>query len=197
MIARPALYNGIRHFVFLAPPIAVLGGLAAGWLFERARARGLLAAGAVTAVFALGITLPVVVMARLHPYEHVYFNELAGGVPGANGRYMLDYWGLAFKQASIALRDEITARHESPPAGRPWLVAVCGPQPPARVELGPGFETTADPRGADFVMSLGTFYCRKLDAPIVADVKRDDVTFATVYDIRGRDVKELLTTPPP
>src|SRR5258708_21632610 len=30
--ARPAMYNGIRHFVFLAPPFAVLGALARAWI---------------------------------------------------------------------------------------------------------------------------------------------------------------------
>ena len=33
--ARPAMYNGIRHFIFLMPPFAVLGGLAAAWIARR------------------------------------------------------------------------------------------------------------------------------------------------------------------
>src|SRR5712672_4705187 len=32
MLKRPALYNGIRHFVFVIPPMAVLGGVAFAWL---------------------------------------------------------------------------------------------------------------------------------------------------------------------
>ena len=38
MVAHPAFYNGLRHFVFVVPPFAVLGGLAGAWLFDRARA---------------------------------------------------------------------------------------------------------------------------------------------------------------
>ncbi|WP_216073951.1 hypothetical protein, partial [Acinetobacter baumannii] len=34
MVKRPALYNGIRHFVFVIPPMAVLGGLAFAWTME-------------------------------------------------------------------------------------------------------------------------------------------------------------------
>lgn len=34
MLARPALYNGLRHFIFLTPAIAVLGGIAAAWLLS-------------------------------------------------------------------------------------------------------------------------------------------------------------------
>ena len=37
MAAHPALYNGLRHFVFVVPPFAALGGLAVGWLGQRAR----------------------------------------------------------------------------------------------------------------------------------------------------------------
>ena len=35
MVKRPALYNGIRHFVFVIPPMAVLGGVSFSWLHDR------------------------------------------------------------------------------------------------------------------------------------------------------------------
>jgi len=31
MVKRPALYNGIRHFIFVIPPMAVLAGVAFAW----------------------------------------------------------------------------------------------------------------------------------------------------------------------
>ncbi len=31
IVKRPALYNGIRHFIFVIPPMAVLGGVAFAW----------------------------------------------------------------------------------------------------------------------------------------------------------------------
>ena len=118
MVSRPALYNGIRQFLFIVPPLAVLGGLAVSWLAGRAALHGRAALAAVAAVFFAGLSLPLIGMARLHPYEYVYFNPLAGGVAGAQGRYMLDYWGLAFKQAADALRAHLAAGHEHPPAGQ-------------------------------------------------------------------------------
>jgi hypothetical protein len=197
MVTRPALYNGLRHFIFVVPAFAVLAGLAAGVLIERAHAYGRVALGAAAAVFIAGITFPAISMARLHPYEYTYFNAFAGGVRGAANNYMLDYWGLAFKQASDRLRATLEARHEQKPAARPWIVAVCGPQRPAEVALGAAFKTTGEPRAADFAMSLGTFYCRDLKAPVLVEVKRDGVVYARVYDIRGQTVTDLLTLPPP
>jgi hypothetical protein len=197
MITRPALYNGLRHFIFLVPPFAVLGGVTVAWAMEHAVARGRLVLGGLCVALVVGTAVPVIGMARLHPYEYVYFNLTAGGVAGANGRYMLDYWGLAFKQAAEALRATLAERQLAKPPDRPWRVAICGPQPAARVALGGGFETTDDPHGADFEMKLGTFYCRDLNAPVLAEVKREGVLFARVYDLRGLAVQNLLTQPPP
>ena len=61
---------------------------------------------------------PVIEMARLHPYEYTHFNRIAGGVEGARDRYMLDYWALSFKQASLGLRAKITELGLEKPAGR-------------------------------------------------------------------------------
>jgi hypothetical protein len=197
VVTRPALYNGIRQFLFIVPPFAVLGGLAAGWLIERAAAYGRSAVAAICALLVAGLAVPVTGMVRLHPYEYVYFNPTSGGVRGADGRYMLDYWGLAFKQAAEELRSHLAAGAEHPPKDRRWVVAICGPQASAEVELGPDFETTFDKKKADFALALGTFYCRHLQAPIIAEVRRDGVLFATVYDFRGVLPEKLLTLPPP
>ena len=37
MVKRPALYNGIRHFIFVIPPMAVLAGAAFAWVHELAQ----------------------------------------------------------------------------------------------------------------------------------------------------------------
>jgi hypothetical protein len=108
---------------------------------------------------------------------------------------MLDYWGLSLKQASQALLARLAETRESKPGGRRWKVAVCGPHRSPQVELGPDFETTWDPRGADFAMLLGEFYCRTFDAPLLAEITRVGVVYARVYDIRGRSYGTLLTLP--
>ena len=195
IVLRPAMYNGIRHFVFVLPPLAVLGGLAGAFLVASAARRLRFAPIAGAVILVTGIAFPVIAMARLHPYEYAHFNWLAGGVARARDRYMLDYWGLAFKQASQGLLTELAERHATKPGDRRWKIAVCGPHRSPQVELGPDFETTWDPTGADFAMMLGEFYCAKLDAPLLVEIVRDGVTFARVHDIRGRSFPTLLTQP--
>jgi hypothetical protein len=73
---------------------------------------------------------------------------------------------------------------------------VCGPHPPAQVALGDQFEPTWDPNGADFALTLGVFYCARIDAPQLVEIMRDGVIFARAYDIRGRHVDSLFTEPP-
>jgi hypothetical protein len=192
---RPAMYNGIRHFVFVLPPLAVLGGLAGAFVVRLAPQRWRSVPIMAGIVFIAGIGAPVVEMARLHPYEYTHFNLLSGGVARARDRFMLDYWGLSLKQASQALLAKLVESGETKPPGRRWKIAVCGPHRSPQVELGPDFETTWDPAGADFAMMLGEFYCAKLDAPLLAEVVRDGVVYARVYDIRGRSIPTLLTQP--
>jgi Dolichyl-phosphate-mannose-protein mannosyltransferase len=189
---RPAMYNGIRHFVFLTPPFAVLGGLAGVWIARRLQACGRVATAAGLLVLVLGVASPIVDMVRLHPYEYTDFNHIGGGVAGARPRYMLDYWGLSIRQASLQLRALLSRRGELPRAGK-WTVAVCGPHPAAVVALGPQYAAIWDPKGADFAMSLGEFYCAKIDAPIVVEIARAGVAYARIYDIRGRSINSLLT----
>jgi Dolichyl-phosphate-mannose-protein mannosyltransferase len=197
VLAEPAMYNGIRHFVFVLPPLAILGGLAGAWLILALRRRSHWLAAAAALAMCAGLALPVVQMVRLHPYEYTYYNTVAGGVAGARPRYMLDYWGLSFKQASLALAAWLAEHGEHKPADRRWKLAVCGPHRSPQVELGSDFETTWDPQGADFALMLGEFYCVTLDAPLVAEVVREGVVYARVYDIRGRSYTTLLTTPAP
>jgi hypothetical protein len=197
MVKRPALYNGIRHFIFVIPPMAVLAGTAfssgMNWLGENRRSWQ----PAAVAMFAFGLLLPLAEMIRLHPYQYTHFNYIAGTVREADDRYMLDYWGLALKQASDGLREELASRQEAPPKARKWKVAVCGPQRPAQVALGPDFTIGWDSHAADFAMTLGEFYCKGLTAPVLVEIKRDDVVFARVYDIRGRSISSLLAIPAP
>ncbi|UGY13060.1 glycosyltransferase family 39 protein [Bradyrhizobium septentrionale] len=197
MVKRPALYNGIRHFIFVIPPMAVLAGVAFArgmdWLGENRRAWQ----PAALAVFAFGLLLPLSEMIRLHPYQYTHFNHIAGTVRTADNFFMLDYWGLALKQASDGLREQLAERQEVPPQHRKWKVAVCGPQRPAQVALGPDFTIGWDSNAADFAMTLGEFYCKGLTAPVMVEIKRDDVVFARVYDIRGRSISSLLAIPAP
>jgi hypothetical protein len=197
VVTRPPMYNGIRHFVFVTPPLAVLAGLAGAFVFEQISRYGRIAVVAVAALVAVAVAAPATEMIRLHPYQYTQFNHLAGGVQAAEERYMLDYWGLAFKQAAEELRAKLEHEVIVHTKRGPWRVAVCGPNFPAAVELGHNFVTSWQSTGADFALVLGEFYCANLHAPVLVQIEREGVVYARVYDIRQRTVSSLFTIPPP
>jgi Dolichyl-phosphate-mannose-protein mannosyltransferase len=197
ILTRPPMYNGIRHFVFVTPPLAVLGGMAGALVFDQITRYGRAAVVAVAAVLLAAVAAPAAEMIRLHPYQYTQFNHLAGGVQAAEERYMLDYWGLAFKQATQELRAKLQREVIVHSKRGPWRVAVCGPNLPAAVELGPDFVTSWQSTGADFALVLGEFYCANLYAPVLVQIEREGVVYARVYDIRQRTVSSLFTIPPP
>jgi hypothetical protein len=197
IVTRPPMYNGIRHFVFVTPPLAVLGGIAGAFVFDQITRYGRTAVAAVAAVLLAAVAAPATEMIRLHPYQYTQFNHLAGGVQAAEERYMLDYWGLAFKQATQELRAKLQREVIVHSKRGPWRVAVCGPNLPAAVELGPDFITSWQSTGADFALVLGEFYCANLYAPVLVQIEREGVVYARVYDIRQRTVSSLFTIPPP
>jgi hypothetical protein len=100
---RSTVYDGARHFLFVLPPLAVLAawGLSALW-DAAAGCRRLRAVRAVAALTcAAGMAWVAVDMVQLHPYQSVYFNRLlAGGLPGAVGRFETDYWGASLREAA-------------------------------------------------------------------------------------------------
>src|ERR1700722_13725321 len=197
VLTKPAMYNGIRHFVFVAPALAVLGGLAGAWIADvLLQRRWRPALGIAAAVLLVGLFLPVKEMVRLHPYQYTHFNVIAGGVRAADDHYMLDYWALSFKQAAQELRARLTEGLQTPTDGRRWRVAICGPLRPAQVELGPEFLTTWETKGADFAFTMGEFYCANLAAPVLVEIAREGVVYARVYDIRGRTVTSLNAVQP-
>ena len=142
------------------------------------------------------MTLPVIEMARLHPYQYTYFNRLAGGVRVRASATCSIIGGCRSNRPSQALAAKIAADKLQKPAGRPWKIAVCGPHRSPQVELGPDYDTSWDPQGADFAMMLGVFYCKEFDAPVIADIRREGVLYARIYDIRGRSYPTLLNLYP-
>ncbi|MGH0033015.1 MAG: hypothetical protein ACQGVC_24765 [Myxococcota bacterium] len=111
-------YDGVRHFLFVLPPLAVLlaVGVAAG--VARLGPRGRAAAVVWTASLWL---LTVWDMGRLFPYEYTYFNRsVAGGQARAARSYETDYLGLGYREAV-----RWVVANVAPPPDRPLRIAIC------------------------------------------------------------------------
>ena len=84
------VYHGWRHTLFTCAPMVVAAGLGFNALIEFLKNKYLKIAA--TALPFLLLIMPLTHIVKNHPYEYVYFNELAGGMDKAYGNYEMDYY---------------------------------------------------------------------------------------------------------
>lgn len=180
---RPSLYNGIRHFTFLLPPLAVIAaaGLAAAWSWTHGNR---LARFAFIALCLLGTADPLRAMVQLHPYHQLNYNRLAGGFAATPGRWETDYWSDAVREATGLLRRHLD---DEPRPAEPWQVAVCAESIQAGAWLpADRYLITRDWVRADFFVSTTHMGCDEvLRGEVVGQVTRAGVPLAIVKDRRA------------
>ena len=152
-IDRAVLFDGMRHLLFVVPPLTVAAALAIDRLWRRGRIAGVIAG----VLLSITTANQAMLLVQSHPYQYLVFNALVGGVPGAAGRFELDYWGTAFREAVAGM----VARLPPPAAGRPWRVMVCGPEASAWLFFPPGFVPVERQRvvEADVIISNTRYQC--------------------------------------
>jgi hypothetical protein len=158
-IGRGPAFTGLRHFLFVVPPLAVLGAIGFdASLRALERWRHSVAAVAYAALAALFL-VPAVTLVRLHPYEYLYFNRLVGGIAGADRNYDMDYWVNIMPEAVAAL-EAFVARNKDAPA-RTYTVGVCGDKTSFAHEQSPEspLRPTDDWDNADFFISPTQMDC--------------------------------------
>ncbi len=99
IVNKPNIYDGIRHFIFILPAMALMCGVAAATCYNvlaEKLQRPLLALAFMIAV----VLMPARDLLLLHPYQMTYFNFGAGGVGGAWQNYETDYWTTSYREAA-------------------------------------------------------------------------------------------------
>ena len=102
LIRKPAMYDGLRHFLFILPPIFIFTGFVFEFLIDHITSLWL-CAGAILALLLPG-TFSI---AQLHPYQYTYYNSFIGGTSGASRQYETDYWLTCYKDAVEELNQTI------------------------------------------------------------------------------------------
>lgn len=84
-----ALYNSWRHVMFVLPGIIIMAAIGWDWILGL-KNKIVNLVSILVLLATMGLTGSW--MFKNHPYEYLYYNEIAGGVKGAYGNYELDYW---------------------------------------------------------------------------------------------------------
>lgn len=174
------LYNGLRQFLFLVPPLILLA------VYGMTRALAFLYQHKQTILLILlslclcgGYAWTVADMLALHPYEYAYFSPLIGGIAGAEGKFEIDYWNTCQRAASIWLGEHyqefVTSNH-------PTIQAK-----PIKFQymtfLPSSFQTTPD--HPDFLIDIPPFASAQVlsDYRLIHTVSLQGVPLCQVYAI--------------
>lgn len=188
VLVRSVLYDGLRHFLFLVPLVAVVAAVMVVVLLRRWPRRRVPVALSLVLGGGLLVARPVADMVRLHPYEYIYFNELIGGLPGAYGNYDTDYYGSSYREGFRGLAEHLWQTERDTYPNTRYLVTGCIPELVARNYVGGNFAWVE--RGeddADFYLGYTRADCheRYRRRPEALTVERMDTLLLMVRDLRS------------
>lgn len=196
VIDRGPAFCGLRHFLFVVPAFAVLTGIGldaalsrlAAWRVDVAR----LGAAAVAAVFVWNAGMLI----ALHPYQYLFYNPLVGGLPGASGRYVGDYWVTIMPEAVTDLEGYVAQLDAKSGRTRRYTVAVCGDRLPFEKEANARLQWVSDWTKAEFFIAPTHMNCdRALGGREIVQIKRLGVKIGVVKDRRGLLISEVASGP--
>jgi len=191
VILHGPAFTGLRHFLFVVPPLAILAGIGLDAAMTALATRGRQVASGGLAVASACFLWDAVTLVRLHPYEYLFYNPVVGGLEGASRRYDLDYWFSSMPEA-LSLLETYLRRSEPVEAGKPsqiYSVAVCGERLPFEKtvtlpQLRWDFKAQWDQ--SEFFIAPTHMNCDgDLDGEVIGTVRRLGVAIAYVKDRRA------------
>lgn len=89
-------YNGVRLIMEYIPPMAMIAGISAGFIYKRIKNKifGLI----ILSIIIAGFIPTIYKLIKIHPNENVYINFLIGGLQGAKNKN-LNSWGNSYGNA--------------------------------------------------------------------------------------------------
>jgi hypothetical protein len=191
MVDRGPAFTGLRHFLFIIPPLATLAGIGLDRALIILAIRGRIFASGGLAFVTACFFWNAVTLIRLHPYENLFYNSLVGGLEGASRRYDLDYWFNSMPEAINKLEAYLRSTTPTDPMWRAqvYSVAVCGDRlafektvtlPQLKWDFMPTWSQS------DFFIAPTQMNCDgDVDGAVVASVERLGVAIAYVKDRRS------------
>jgi hypothetical protein len=178
LLRRPSMYDGLRHFLFILPPIFLFTGLGFDFLFDLI-AIYWLRAGLILLLIAPGITGII----QLHPYEYTYYNSFVGGTSGVFRQYETDYWLTCYKEAVEKLNQSVTSPVDLYVHREAYIAAYYANQ---NINVQDLRGAVDEVKSGDLILvNTRTNEDRKIfkDTPIVLQITRGDAIFCTMRQI--------------
>ncbi|NWG06392.1 MAG: hypothetical protein HXY35_06855 [Chloroflexi bacterium] len=178
ILRKPSMYDGLRHFMFIIPPIFIATGFVFEFLFAKFSSIWL-RAGIVAILLLPGL----IGIAYLHPYEYAYYNSLVGGTGKVFREYETEYWLTCYKEAVGKINQEYTELLNLYVNREAYIAAYYANDNINALELKGALK---DVRTGDFILvNSRTNEDRKIfkDAPEIIRVTRGNATFCVIKQI--------------
>jgi hypothetical protein len=191
VIGHGPAFTGLRHFLFVLPGLATLAGIGLDAVLSALAARSRVAASSGAAIVTACFLWDAVTLARLHPYEYLFYNPVVGGLEGASRRYDLDYWFSSMPEALNQLEAYLrrTAAIDANWPAQVYSVAVCGERlsfeknvtlPQLQFDFKPRWEQS------EFFIAPTHMNCDSdLDGKVIGTVERLGVVISYIKDRRA------------
>lgn len=181
---KAVLFDGMRHFIFVLPSIAVAAALMLNALIERLREspmrKPLLA---LAMIYGIG---HIAIMVMLHPDQYIYYNGFVGGVDGAQTLFKTDYWANSYAEAVKGLVNYLETEYGAEFEDHQFTVAVCGPPISADYFFPDNLVFVKDRNKADFFIAFTKDDCnRAVPGAEIYRVERMGALLSVVIDRRG------------
>ncbi len=183
ILLHSVVYDSWRHLYFIYPSFLLIAVAGLQKVFDWLQKKTVLRVVIYLVLFA-GVSKTLYDMIRLHPFQYVYFNSLAGkNMNEVKKKFEMDYWGLSYKEGLNYI-----ARHDTSEYIRIYTV-----NSPDQINLNllpvhdrNRFGTTSTIEEADYF--LGNFRWHTDDYPVGEEVysaRAGDAKIMTVYKLKS------------
>jgi hypothetical protein len=187
VIVHGPAFCGLRHFLFVLPPLAVLAGIGLDSAVAGMTLWRVWLGASMLVVIAAELSWNAITLYRLHPYEYLAYNFLVGGLEGASRRYVTDYWFTMMPEAVDKLEAFLTRTEPAEIGNRQhdYTVAICGERASFSKKAPPHLHWAQVWETADFFIAPTHMNCDfDSQGKIVAAVERLGVPIGFVKDQR-------------
>jgi len=186
IVLRSVLYDGWRQVFFLYPAFLILGLAGVNQVFIWHQectgkiTRSIVLGFLILSLFGL-VSIPVS-MIRIHPYQNVYFNRLAGRMDHVVQQFEMDYWGLGYRRGlEQVLKQDPSPKIPILAANFPGI---------ANSFLLPASERerltfVQDPKDAKYLITNFRWQKKPYNLPEFYSVKVRDTAIVTVYMLKS------------
>jgi hypothetical protein len=179
LIRKPAMYDGIRHFLFILPPVFIFSGFTFEYFLDFITSHTFsnwLYAGAVGLILLPGI----LGILRLHPYEYTYYNSFIGGTRGAFRNYETDFWLTCYKEAVQDLNSSVSGPVNLFVHREPYIAEYYASD---KINVRDPRDTADQAQSGDYLLvNSRTNEDRRImkDIPTVIQIRRDKAIFCSI-----------------